>query len=255
MVDIEGAVEQTLRGVDGLQPDPAALLARVHAGRRLRHRQAWVGAGAITATAVTGVALVATIGSTSNNLTDRLSSPATHTSTSTAGDNRCRAVNVKVAAQWEPGVVPYGADPAHRNSAAELFGQITIVNDGPACTLTGYPQLQLVGSTGAPLAVPIVYGGQGCRLACGGIAGAPIVLRRGQVSAVGIDWQPSYCGPNPGTHPQLVVTIGKYESQIAKIRNLGSPRSPIYAPSCVRTLPPSRLIVEPYGPAHDPATG
>ncbi|GAA1241909.1 DUF4232 domain-containing protein [Oryzihumus leptocrescens] len=165
--------------------------------------------------------------------------------TSASGpDKPCATDQLHVSAEWAPGGHVYGTDPTHRHSAGELDGQVTAVNHGAACVITGPPRIRLLTSGGLPLRVPTVVGAF-CRLACG--APAELHLQTGATAVAGLSWEPSYCGPDPGPGVRLGVALrGSIEARVP-VRNLGGAARPVYAPSCTSALPPGRLSVERFG--------
>ena len=146
-----------------------------------------------------------------------------------------------LTAQWEPGAVGYGTDPAHRHSGGDLIGRITAVNQGPTCVMSGRPLIGIVSSTGAMLNVRSVAD-RGCRLSCN--APADLFLRMGAVAVTGMRWEPSYCGPDPGSDVHLRVTLPGGTVTTITVRNLGGAGKPIHAPSCTPALAETRLFVE-----------
>ena len=167
------------------------------------------------------------------------------TTTSTLVAQTCRTTQLLLTAQWEPGAVPYGADPAHKQSAGEMVGRIRAVNQGPACVLSGFPAISIVSSTGAVLKVHSEAARQWCQYSCG--TPRLLTLAPGAVVLAGMQWQPSYCGPDPGSRVLLRVALTHSTSVKVPVRNLGGAGKPIYAPSCTPALGETRLTVESFG--------
>lgn len=171
-------------------------------------------------------------------------SPATATPTSVAQNWRS-SQSYRLVAQWEPGAVAYGTDPAHRQFGAELVGRITAVNQGPACVLSGPPTIDIVSSTGVVLKVHSDAAGQWCQYSCG--APPQLILAPGAAVLAGMSWQPSYCGPDPGSSVRLRVALPHSTEVTIPVRNLGGAAKPIYSPSCTPALGETRLSVERFG--------
>jgi len=200
-------------------------------------RQAAVHVGAVPSTRpgasmTTGTATTATL-------------PAATAATATSGAQGCRTAQVLLSAQWEPGAVPYGTDPAHRHYATELFGRITAVNNGPPCVMSGAPVVSVVSYAGAVLKVPSEPAGQWCQFSCD--APQQLTLARGAVVFAGMHWSPSFCAPDPGGSVRLRVALSHSTVTTIPVRNLGGAGKPIHAPSCTPALAQSRLSVERFG--------
>jgi hypothetical protein len=166
---------------------------------------------------------------------------ATSTPTPTPVAQNCSAAQMLLTAEWEPGAVAYGTDPAHRRFGGDLIGRITAVNQGPTCVMSGRPFIGIVPSTGAVLNVRSVPD-RGCRLSC--TAPAHLFLRVGAVAVAGMEWEPSYCGADPGSDVRLRVTLPGGTVTTIAVRNLGGAGKPIHAPSCTPALAETRLFVE-----------
>lgn len=168
-------------------------------------------------------------------------STQTATSTPTSVAQSCSTAQMLLTAEWEPGAVGYGTDPAHRHSGGDLIGRITAVNQGPACVMSERPLIGIVSSTGAVLNVRSVAD-RGCRLSC--TAPAHLFLRVGAVAVAGMAWEPSYCGADPGNGVRLRVTLPGGTVTTIAVHNLGGAGKPIHAPSCTPALAETRLFVE-----------
>lgn len=166
---------------------------------------------------------------------------STPTPTPTSVPQNCSAAQMLLTAEWEPGAVAYGTDPAHRRFGGDLIGRITAVNQGPTCVMSGRPLIGIVSSTGVVLNVRSVAD-RGCRLSCN--APAHLFLRVGAVSVAGMQWEPSYCGADPGSDVRLRVTLPGGTVTTIAVRNLGGAGKPIHAPSCTPALAETRLFVE-----------
>ena len=146
-----------------------------------------------------------------------------------------------LTAEWDAGAVGYGTDPAHRHFGGDLIGRITALNQGPTCVMSGRPLIGIVSSTGAVLNVRSVAD-RGCRLSCN--APAHLFLRMGAVAVAGMQWEPSYCGADPGSDVRLRVTLPGGMVTTISVRNLGGAGKPLHAPSCTPALAETRLFVE-----------
>jgi hypothetical protein len=169
------------------------------------------------------------------------------TPTSMAANPACSAAAVDVAVQLETQAVVYGTSPTHRPSLTGLLGQLLVTARHP-CRLVGPPTITLLDVHGDALPVTSHLQTASCRLSCGNAPTGGISLKAGRVAIVGLDWQPSFCAPDPGPGIQARLDLPDGTRKAVPVRYLDSDGRAVRVPGCAAAVPAGYLEIEPFSP-------
>jgi hypothetical protein len=153
----------------------------------------------------------------------------------------CTSEDLRGVAEWQAGAMPVGGVPGARRFAREMEGLVHVINTSHTACLTPEAfSARLVAVDGRSLGLRSVmrsfeqapYHWKG-PLAPGASAAAPFM------------WEPSWCGPDPGTSPTLALTLTPEKSPLMVRVDLVHGEFG-HLPACDRALASSDLVFAPF---------
>ncbi len=162
----------------------------------------------------------------------------------------CTAGDLRVSAAWEAGVADVGMNPSLHHGAREMEGTLSMTNtSATACSAPPNVKVAIEGPTG-PLSVP----SQADAFEIGPYT-QQRALNTAATAVAPLVWRPSYCGPDPGVAPTLLVTIGTDPAAMVRVTNPAP--GLFHVPTCDKYHPASVISIGDFGqaPAASSTTG
>lgn len=153
----------------------------------------------------------------------------------------CTSLELHGTAEWQIGAMPIGGVPGARRFAREMEGLVHVTNvSNAACSMPEVFRAQLVAADGRTLDLPSVMRSfeqapyhRKSPLASDASAAAPIM------------WEASWCGPDPGTAPTLLLTLAPEGPPLRVHVDLVHGEFG-HVPSCDRAIAASHLVFAPF---------